>query len=216
MINDASLKQLVVDELKWDPKVDETHIGVTTSDGSVTLMGHVTSYASKWAALDALKRVRGVKAIADEIEVNLPTEYRRDDSDIAERIAHVLEWNIAIPNSDIKASVRNGFVTLTGKVDWQHQRQDVEKQVAHVGSVKGVINRLTLKSRTTPANVKKKIEEALVRSADLEAKGVKVTVAGDTVTLDGKVKAYYERELAERAAWTAPGVRHVVDHLKVA
>lgn len=216
MINDASLKQLVLDELTWDPKVDEAHIGVTTSDGSVTLTGHVASYASKWAALDALKRVRGVKAVADEIEVNLPTEYRKDDSDIAERIAHVLEWNIAIPNSDIKASVRNGFVTLTGKVDWQHQRRDVEKQVAHVGSVKGVINRLTLKSRVTPGNVKKKIEEALVRSADVEAKGVKVTVAGDTVTLDGKVKAYYERELAERAAWTAPGVRHVVDHLKVA
>lgn len=205
MITDAKLKDLVLDELKWDPKVDEAHIGVTASDGSITLSGHVSSYASKYSAMDAVRRVRGVKAIADEVDVNLPTEYRRDDSDIAERIAHVLEWNVSIPNSDVKASVRNGHVTLTGEVEWQHQRQHIEKQVAHVGSVTGITNRISLRTTVTPANVKSKIENALKRSADLKAKNLKVTVSGDTVTLDGKVKAYYERTLAERAAWTAPG-----------
>ncbi|MGI9354392.1 MAG: BON domain-containing protein [Rhizobiaceae bacterium] len=216
MITDAKLKDLVLDELKWDPKVDEAHIGVTATDGSITLLGHVSSYASKYSAMDAVRRVRGVKAIADEINVNLPTEYRRDDSDIAERIAHVLEWNISIPNNNVKASVRNGHVTLTGEVEWQHQRQHIEKQIAHVGSVTGIINRISLKTAVTPANVKSKIENALKRSADLEANNLKVSVSGDTVTLDGKVKAYYERQLAEQAAWTAPGVRHVVDHIRVA
>ncbi len=216
MITDAKLKDLVLDELKWDPKVDEAHVGVTASDGSVTLSGHVSSYASKYNAMDAVRRVRGVKAIADEIDVNLPTEYRRDDSDIAERIAHVLECNISIPDNNVKASVHNGYVTLTGEVEWQHQRRDIEKQVAHVGSVAGITNRISLRTAVTPANVKSKIEKALKRSADLEAENLKVTVSGDTVTLDGKVKAYYERELAEQAAWTAPGVRRVLDHIRVA
>ena len=138
MITDANLKQLVIDELQWDPKVDHAHIGVTASDGSVTLSGHVTSYASKYAATDAVKRVRGVRAIGDEIEVNLPTELRHDDSDIAERIAHVLEWNVSIPGNSVKASVRNGFVTLSGEVDRQHQREHIEKQVRHVGAVTGL------------------------------------------------------------------------------
>ncbi len=216
MINDANLKQLVLDELKWDPKVDHSHIGVTAQEGAVTLTGHVSSYASKFAATDAVKHVRGVKAIADEIEVNLPTELRHDDSDIATRIAHVLEWNVSIPGNTVKASVRNGFVTLSGRVDHQYQREHIEKQVQHVGSVTGIANRIALKNVATPGNVRKKIGDALQRSADLEAKNVSVDVAGDTVTLNGKVKAYYERELVERAAWTVPGVKHVVDHITIA
>lgn len=205
MISDANLKDLVLDELKWDPKVDEAHIGVTASDGSVTLSGHVSSYASKYSAIDAVRRVRGVKAIADEIEVNLPTQHRRDDSDIAERIAHVLEWNISIPDNNVRASVRNGHVILTGEVEWQHQRKNIEKQIAHVGSVVGIVNRISLQTAAAPANVKSRIENALKRSADLEARNLKVTVSGDTVTLDGKVKAYYERELAERACLDRAG-----------
>ena len=216
MISDANLKQLVLDELQWDPKVDHAHIGVTSSDGSVTVSGHVSSYASKFAATDAVKRVRGVKAIGDEIEVNLPTELRHDDSDIAQRIAHVLEWNVSIPGNTVKASVRNGFVTLSGQVDHQFQREHIEKQVRHVGSVTGIANRISLKAVTTPSNVKKRIEDALQRSADLESSNLTVKVAGDTVTLSGKVKAYYEREIAERAAWTAPGVKYVVDRISVA
>lgn len=215
MTRDSDLKRLVLDELQWDPKVDHAHIGVTASDGSITLSGHVSSYGSKFAATDALKRVRGVKAIADEIEVNLPTEHRKDDSDIAERIAHVLEWNVSIPENTVKANVRNGFVTLTGKVDLQHQREHIEKQIQHVGSVTGIANRISLRTVAVPDDIKKRIEDALHRSAELEAQNVKVSVKGDTVTLEGRVQAYFERELAERAAWTAPGVKHVVDHLLV-
>lgn len=216
MIRDANIKRLVLDELQWDPKVDHAHIGVTASDGSVTLSGHVSSYASRFAATDALKRVRGVKAVADEIEVNLPTELRKDDSDIAERIAHVLDWNVSIPGNTVQATVRSGFVTLTGQVEFQYQREHIEQQIQHVGSVRGMANRIALKSVATPSDVKKRIEDALDRSAELEAKHIKVKVKGDTVTLDGKVKAYFERELAEKAAWTAPGIKHVVDLLLVA
>ena len=215
MINDSQLKQLVLDELQWDPKVDHAHIGVTANDGAVGLTGHVSSYASKFATTDAVKRVRGVRAISDEIEVNLPTEHRRDDSEIAKHIAHVLDWNVTIPGNTVKAKVGNGFVTLSGEVDYQHQREHIEKQVAHVGCVTGIVNRIALKSAVKTANVKKKIEDALERNAELEAGKIKVSVKDDTVVLHGEVKAFYERDLIEKAAWTAPGVKHVEDHIRI-
>lgn len=216
MTTDAGLKRRVEDELRWDTRVDAAHIGVTASDGSVTLSGHVSSFPEKYAATSSAKSVYGVKALADEIEINLPSEYRRDDSDIAERIAHVLEWNVSIPDNSVKAEVRKGFVTLTGTVDWQHQRNHIEEQVSHVGSVVGIANQIAIKNRATPADVKKQIEAALKRNAKLEAEKISVSVAGNKVTLDGSVKAYYERDLVERAAWAAPGVSFVVDHIRVA
>lgn len=215
MTTDSFLKESVEDELRWDLRVDEAHIGVSAHDGSVTLSGRVTTYPAKMAAIEAAKRVRGVRAVADDVEVHLPSQHRREDSDVAERIAHVLEWNVSIPHTNIQAKVSSGYVTLTGEVDWEHQRRHVEQQVRHVGGVIGVVNSITIKPRTTPADVKEKIEKALHRHADLEASAVKVTVSGNKVTLDGKVKAYYERDLIERAAWGAPGVREVVDHIYV-
>ncbi|MEL6934666.1 MAG: BON domain-containing protein [Pseudomonadota bacterium] len=215
MLSDAQLKQLVLDELQWDPKVNHAHIGVATDDGSVTLMGHVSSYADKFAALDAVKRVRGVKAIADEMDVHLLTAHRHDDASIAEHIAHVLEWNVSIPGNTVKATVHEGFVTLTGEVDFQHQRQHIESQVAHVGSVVGISNRIGLKTAVASGNVQKKIEEALARNAELEADNIKVSVRDDTVFLHGEVKALYERELAKNAAWKVPGVKHVEDHIRI-
>lgn len=215
MIPDSILKQRVLDELRWDTKVNEAHIGVTASDGSVSLIGHVTNFPEKFAAGEAAKRVRGVKAIADEIEVNLPTEYRRDDSSIAERIAHVLEWNISIPDNNIKAKVQGGLVTLNGEVEWHHQRFHIEQQVRHVAGIKGVSNHITLKKRVTTAEVKKKIEDALHRNSEQEAEQIKVSISGDTVTLEGQVKAFYERDLIKRAAWAAPGVRHIVDNIRI-
>ncbi|MCP4319801.1 MAG: BON domain-containing protein [Hyphomicrobiales bacterium] len=216
MISDSTLKQLVLDELRWDTKVDEAHIGVTASDGSVTLSGHVTNFPEKYSAAQAAKRIRGVKAIADEIDVNLPTEHRLDDSDIAKRIAHVLEWNISIPDSNVKAKVRGGFVTLTGEVEWQHQRAHILQQVQHVAGIKGLSNYITLKERPTPVNVKKEIEAALSRNSEKEARQINVTVSGDTVTLNGEVRDFYERDLIEDAAWSAPGVRYVVDNVRIA
>ena len=215
MIDDSQLKQLVLDELQWDPKVDHAHIGVTANERAISLTGHVSSYASKFAATDATKRVRGVRAISDEIEVNLPTEHRRDDAQIAKHIAHVLDWNVSIPGNTVKAEVRNGFVTLSGEVDHQHQREHIEKQITHVGAVTGVANRIALKSNLKTKDVKKQIEKALERNAELEAKNIKVTVEDDTVVLHGDVKAFYERDLVKKAAWAAPGVKHVEDHIRI-
>lgn len=215
MSKDLKLQQDVLDELDWDPKVDAAHIGVAASDGSVTLSGHVGNYPAKYAAANAARRVRGVRAIADEIKVHLPSEFRRDDSDIAERIAHVLEWNISVPSEGIQAKVSGGFVTLSGEVDWEFQRRQVEKQVRHVAGVTGVSNAIKIKERANVPDIKAKIENALQRHAKLETSRVRVTVDGDKVTLDGDVSAIFERDLIERAAWTAPGVRHVVDHLHV-
>ncbi|MEX3007229.1 BON domain-containing protein [Hoeflea sp. TYP-13] len=215
MVPDSLLKQRVLDEIRWDRNVDETHIGVTTSDGSVTLSGHVASFPEKYSACEAAKRVRGVKAVADEIDVDLPAEIRRDDGSIAQRIAHVLEWSVSIPDSNLKAKVQSGFVTLTGEVDWQHQRAQISQHVRHVTGVRGLSNQITLKPRATSADVKKEIENALYRNSEREAEGIKVTVSGDTVTLSGNVNAHYRRDLVEQAAWSAPGVRHVIDNIRV-
>ncbi|MCP4317263.1 MAG: BON domain-containing protein [Hyphomicrobiales bacterium] len=216
MIPDNTLKQRVLDELRWDTKVNQAHIGVTASDGSITLSGHATSFPEKYAAGEATKRVRGVKAVADEIKVHLPTEHRLDDSDIAKRIAHVLEWNVSIPDNNVRAKVRDGFVTLTGEVDWHHQRSHILRQIEHVGGIREISNQITLRARPTSDNVKKEIEDALYRNSEKEAKQIRVSIIGDTVTLDGQVKDLYERDLVKDAAWSAPGVRHVVDNIRVA
>ncbi|MEM8752704.1 MAG: BON domain-containing protein [Pseudomonadota bacterium] len=215
MISDAQLKESVLDELNWDTSLDAAHIGVTVKDGSVTLSGHVPSYPEKYSAIDAVKAVRGVKAIADEIEVHLPSEFRMDDSDIAERVAHVLSWSVAVPDDGVKAKVRNGFVTLDGEAKLDAQRRQIIQQIRHVRGVKGVSSLITLKPRASAPDVKKRIEDALKRNASLDASGIRVLIDGSKVTLEGDVKAYFERDVAERAAWTAPGVRQVVDHLHV-
>ena len=216
MNEDEILKQLILDELRWDPKVDQSNIGVTTSNGAVTLSGHVSSYASQFAATDAVKRVRGVKAISDEIEVNLPVEQRHDDTDIAEHIARVISWNQSIHGNNVKATVRNGFVVLSGNVELKHQSKQIEEQILHVGSVTGIENRIAIKSNGPTDNVKKRIEDALHRSAAVAAENVVVSFSGDKVTLDGTVKALYERDLAERAAWNVPGVSFVENHIIIA
>ncbi len=215
MISDNELKMHVLDELEWDSQLEAAHIGVVAHDGAITLSGHVSSYPEKYAAFSAVKSVRGVKSIADEIEVHLDPKSRMDDSDVAERIAHVLSWNVAAPSDTIKAKVSNGFVTLEGEVEWDHERRQIERQVRHVRGVKGISNFIHISERASAPEVKKRIEAALQRNASLEASEIRVAVEGDRVTLDGRVKAYFERGLAERAAWTAPGVRHVIDHLSV-
>ncbi len=215
MMPDSTIKQRVLEEIRWDPIVDETHIGVTTSDGSVALIGHVSSFPEKYAACEAAKRVKGVKAVADEIAVNLPTEIRLDDGRIAERIARILEWSVSVPNSSVKARVQDGFVTLTGEVDWQHQRSQISDHVRHVAGVRGLTNQLTLKPRATSADVRKEIKDALFRNTEREVRQINVTVSGDTVTLSGSVNALYQRDLVESAAWSAPGVRQVIDHICV-
>ncbi|MEM6462586.1 MAG: BON domain-containing protein [Pseudomonadota bacterium] len=215
MVPDQTLKQRVLDELRWDTKLNEAHIGVTAFDGSITLGGHVTNFPEKYAAVEAAKRVRGVKAVADEINVHLPSEHRLDDSDIAKRIAHVLEWNVSIPESDVKARVRDGYVILTGEVDWHQQRSHIVRQVEHVGGIRDVTNQIMLKKRPVSEDIKEQIQSALHRNSEKEADQITVSVSGDTVTLEGCVRDLYERDLVEDAAWSAAGVRHVVDNIRI-
>jgi osmotically-inducible protein OsmY len=215
MIDDVELRKSVLDELCWDVTVDATHVGVSASDGVVTLTGHVHSYPEIFAVRKCVRRVSGVKAVADELTVRLNSDSQRDDSDIAESIVHVLTHNVSLPSSNIQAEVRQGLVTLLGKVDWQYQRQHVETQIAHVSGVQGVSNQIELLPRVTPEDVKEQIEKALERNAELEAQHVSVEVIGDEVILGGSVKAFYERNIIEAAAWSAPGVLRVTDKISV-
>lgn len=215
MIDEIELRQAVLNELLWDSQIDATHVAVTASEGAVTLTGHVSAYPDIFLVRKAVRRVSGVKAIADELTLRLPDNHMRDDSDIAHNIVHVLESNVTGAESKIQAEVSDGFVTLKGSVDWQHQRTHVEQQVAHVGGVRCISNQITLNTRATPENVKEQIVDALARNAELEAQHVIVTVTDDEVVLEGRVKAFYERNLVEAAAWHAPGVHKVIDKISV-
>jgi osmotically-inducible protein OsmY len=213
--SDEEIKQDILDELAWDPKVDASKIGVTVRDGAVTLSGHVDSYPAKVAAEKAVMRVKGVLAVAEEVEVRLPTERKTTDEDVAERIAHVLAWNITIPDHNIQAEVRHGLVTLTGEVDWQYQRENVRAQVANIAGVVGVTSLIKLRPRASSTDVKREITRALHRHANVEASHVEVTVEGSRVTLRGMVKSFPEKRLVEDAAWAVPGVTEVMDDLHV-
>jgi len=218
MIDDINLRQRVLDEFRWDPKFDATHVGATVADGAVTLSGHVDSYAALFAARKAARRVGGVKAIADELEVRLGAGYERDDSDIAESIARVLTSNVTLGEQDVQADVRNGIVTLMGTVEWQAHRRHVEKQVAHVSGVRTIVNQIKLRPQARIDDIAAGIKRALERNAEFEARHVTVDVDVDksTVTLGGTVKALYERGLIEKSAWSAPGVQDVINDIRVA
>jgi len=212
---DAQIKRDVLDELRWEAEVDDTKIGVIVGNGAVTLTGHVPTYRQKVAATAAAKRVNGVNAIVDNIEVRLPQSYRMTDEGLAERISNVLKWNVSTPSKPIKAEVAGGIVTLTGEVDWHYQRSNVIKNVQHVSGVVGVIDRIALKPRLSTADVQARIKSALERHADIEASNVSVTVVNGTVTLTGQVDSLEEMDRVEAAVWAAPGVSMVVDNLYV-
>jgi osmotically-inducible protein OsmY len=216
MKTDAQLKDDVIEELRWDPQIsDADAIGVGVKDGAVILSGHVPSYAEKLAAAQAAERVNGVKAVANDLKVELPGA-PRDDVDIAEAIAHVLEWNVQVPEDRVHATVEHGWVTLEGDVDHDHQRREVERMARHVRGVTGLLNNITVRPPANPAQVQTLIEEMFKRQAEADAVHIRVEVSDHTARLYGQVHSPQEANAAQAAAASAPGVASVESHLVIA
>jgi osmotically-inducible protein OsmY len=209
---DVRVRDAVLGQLEWDPQVNASAIGVTASGGTVTLTGFIDSYAGKLAAERAAKRARGVRAVANDIDVRLKLE--RTDADLAADVTRALELTANIP-SGVQATVRNGHVTLTGKVDWLFQKDSAEKAVRHIRGVRSIVDYISVARRAVERDVRHRIVEALHRSADIDARQIRVEVAGDTVTLTGGVGSWLQRESAERAAADAPGVARVDNRIVV-
>jgi osmotically-inducible protein OsmY len=214
-MSDLELKRNVESELNWEPSVNATEIGVGVKEGIVILSGHVQSYWQKIAAERAASRVSGVKAVVNELEIHLPTSSERTDEDIARAAVNALAWSISVPADRIKVKVSKGWITLEGTVEWQYQKAAAEKAVRDLIGVKGVVNLVEVKPQASPAEVKVAIESALKRSAELDAKNIKVEADGDKVILRGTVRSWSEREEAERAAWRSPGVRSVDNRITI-
>jgi osmotically-inducible protein OsmY len=211
----ATLQDLVTAELRWDPSIDAANIGVTAHDGAITLSGHVANYWQFVAAEQAAKRVRGVVAVASELDVHLPASSRRDDTDIAEELSHSLAHSISLPVGSVKATVRKGSVTLEGAVTWSSQREAAERIARHAAGITQISNRITIKAATSAHDVENDIRAALHRRANLDANGVHVSVQGNVATLTGTVSSLAEDRAVWWAASAAPGIERVVDQLTV-
>jgi osmotically-inducible protein OsmY len=209
---DVKVRDAVLRQLEWDPELDAGAIGVAAKGGAVTLTGFVGSYSEKLAAERAAKRVRGVRAVANDIDVRLKLE--RTDSDIAADVARVLELHSTIPDS-VQAAVHSGHVSLTGTVSWLFQKRDAEKALRHIRGLRGVLNHITVAPRAVERDVRHRIVEALHRSATIDARHVTVTISGDKAILTGTVGTWLQRESAERAAADAPGIAQVENRLGV-
>ncbi len=216
MKTNVRLQQDVMDELQYEPSIDAAGIGVTAKEGIVTLAGVVKSYAEKWTATRAAERVSAVKAVVDEIKVELPFTHKRGDEDIARAALQALEWDVQVPHTRIMVKVEQGRITLEGDVDYKYQQTAVENAVRNLTGVNAVINLIHVKPIANPSEVKVKIENALRRAAELDAQKIRVEVINDKVTLRGTVRSWSERSEAERAAWSAHGIRLVEDDLSVA
>src|ERR1700688_34010 len=210
---DEEIQKDVLAELKWDAQVQPNEIGVSVKDGVVTLTGWVDSYLKKWAAEDAAHRVAGVKAVANDLEVKLFSE--RTDADIAEAAIRALQWDAAVPADKIHVTVSKGWITLKGEVEWQLHKQDAERVVGRLTGVTGVSNLITVKPSTTATELRRRIENALVRNAQVDANKITVEIQGSKAILKGAVRAWVEKEEAERVAWLAPGVTSVEDRITV-
>jgi osmotically-inducible protein OsmY len=216
MSQDNELQQAILAELNWEPSVTAAHIGVTAKDGVATLTGHVASFAEKHAAAAAARRVRGVHAIAEEIEVRLPSDRRRDDADIATAAVDRLAWDVSIPRDAITVTVENGWLTLNGQVDRHYQREAAEQDVRRMSGVVGVSNHITIRPAVNVAVLSDDIMHALHRSWLFDPKTISVSAQGGKVRLTGTVHSLSERNEALATAWAAPGTTAVVNDLAIA
>jgi osmotically-inducible protein OsmY len=214
-MTDKEIQQAVLRELEWEPLVQSTEIGVAVKDGIVTLSGFVNSYTKKYHAEDAAKRVEGVKAVVNDLEVKLPFSDERTDEDIAKAAVQALEDRITVPHERIKLTVRDGWITLEGEVEWNYQKGAAEAAVRDLAGVKGVTNRIVVMPRVTAMDVKSKIEQALKRMVEVDAKNIKVETTDSKVILRGKVRSWAEWNEALQAAWRAPGVKQVENELVI-
>jgi osmotically-inducible protein OsmY len=212
---DAQLRADVTDELAWDPALDASNVGVTVKDGVVTLTGHLHSFAEKHSIERAVRRVGGVRGIAMELDVKLPAEHRRSDSEIALAATAALGLNSLVPAGKVQVEVENGWVTLTGELDWGYQFASAEQSIRPLPGVRGLYNRIIIKPRVDGKDLGAQIAAALARQAIREARHIDIAVEGGVVTLSGKVHSMAEHDAAIGVAFSAKGVSHVVDHLRV-
>lgn len=215
MLNDKQLQQAVLDELAWAPEVTSSHIGVTAHKGVVTLSGHVPSFWEKRAAEEAAQKVKGVKAVAEEIKVQLSSEGTFSDEKIAERALFSLASDVSVPNDKVRVKVEKGWVTLTGEVDWNYQKSAAEYDVHKIIGLVGLANSITVKPCVQPFEVRAKITKALERTAPFDVKNISISADGGMVTLGGEVENSYERDLAIDAAWAVPGVTQVNNDISI-
>jgi osmotically-inducible protein OsmY len=215
MKTDLQLQKDILDELAWEPSIDHRHIGVAVDSGVVTISGHATSFSEKMAAEQAVRRVGGVKALAVELDVRLPSDSRRSDTEIAKSVENTLMWTSNVPINFINIMVENGWVTLSGAADWEYQCRAAEDAVRPLLGVTGITNEMQIqhKPKVSSDTLKADIEQALKRLAVNEAQGIKVETNGSDVTLTGTVHSWIEADMARQTAWRAPGVKHVINHM---
>ena len=215
MKTNEELQKDVQDAIKWEPLLNAAEIGVTAKDGVITLTGTVDSYTKKSEAEDAAKNVAGVKAVVEKIDIKFGSTWQKDDNEIAKEVLNAIKWNWEVPDNKVKVKVEDGWVTLEGELHWNYQKEAAKRLVNNQVGVKGVTNKITIKSETHDEIEKEEIESALMRNGSIDNEDIRVKVSGNRVTLNGTVNSFYQRDEAERIAWNAPGVSTVDNELVI-